>query len=49
MKDALVGAGIPRDRVVVETISKTTRDEAVVVSQLLAERHHTRFWSPGTT
>jgi uncharacterized SAM-binding protein YcdF (DUF218 family) len=35
MKDALVAAGVPRDRIVVETESGTTRDEAVIVAPML--------------
>jgi uncharacterized SAM-binding protein YcdF (DUF218 family) len=37
MRDALIELGIPRDRIVVETISRTTRDEAVVVGPMLAK------------
>ena len=35
MRDALVLLGVPADRVVVETESRTTREEAVVVKRLL--------------
>jgi uncharacterized SAM-binding protein YcdF (DUF218 family) len=38
MKDALVQAGVPADRIIVETVSKTTRDEAIVVAPMLAAR-----------
>jgi len=38
MKDALVAAGVPPERIVVETLSKTTRDEALVVAPMLAAR-----------
>jgi uncharacterized SAM-binding protein YcdF (DUF218 family) len=38
MKDALLVAGVPPDRIVVETQSRTTRDEAVVVGPLLESR-----------
>jgi len=38
MRDALVAAGVPFDRIVVETESKTTRDEAVVVAPMLRSR-----------
>jgi uncharacterized SAM-binding protein YcdF (DUF218 family) len=37
MADGLASLGVPRDRVIVETESATTRDEAVVVKRLLAE------------
>ena len=38
MKDALVAAGVPLDRIVVETQSRTTRDEAIVVGPILESR-----------
>ncbi len=38
MADALVSLGVPRDRIVVENESGTTRDEAVIVKRLLASR-----------
>ncbi|HEX7137374.1 MAG TPA: YdcF family protein [Vicinamibacterales bacterium] len=38
MKDALVAAGVPHDRILVETQSRTTRDEAVVVAPILRAR-----------
>ena len=38
MADALVSLGVPRDRIVVEDESGTTRDEAVIVKRLLASR-----------
>ena len=38
MKDALLGAGVPPDRIVVETLSRTTRDEATVVRPILESR-----------
>jgi uncharacterized SAM-binding protein YcdF (DUF218 family) len=38
MKDALVGAGVPLDRILVETESRTTRDEAVIVAPMLRSR-----------
>lgn len=38
MKDALVAAGVPIDRILVETESGTTRDEAVVVAPMLRAR-----------
>jgi uncharacterized SAM-binding protein YcdF (DUF218 family) len=36
MRDALIALGVPRDRILVETVSKTTRDEVVAVVPLLA-------------
>ena len=38
MADALVSLGVPRDRIIVEDESGTTRDEAVIVKRLLAAR-----------
>ncbi len=38
MRDALVAAGVPLDRIVVETQSHTTRDEAIVVGPILESR-----------
>ncbi|MFN7917442.1 MAG: YdcF family protein [Vicinamibacterales bacterium] len=38
MADALVSLGIPRDRIVVEDRSRNTRDEAVVIKEMLARR-----------
>jgi uncharacterized SAM-binding protein YcdF (DUF218 family) len=35
MRDALVQLGVPRDRIVVETESRNTRDEAVIVAPML--------------
>lgn len=37
MADALVAAGIPRDRILVETASTNTRDEAVIVARMLLD------------
>jgi uncharacterized SAM-binding protein YcdF (DUF218 family) len=39
MRDALVTLGVPRDRIQIETTSKTTRDEAVVVASMLSDQH----------
>jgi uncharacterized SAM-binding protein YcdF (DUF218 family) len=36
MRDALVILGVPPDRILVETMSRTTRDEALVVAPMLA-------------
>jgi uncharacterized SAM-binding protein YcdF (DUF218 family) len=38
MRDAIVQLGVPPDHVVLESESKTTRDEAIVIKQLLRER-----------
>jgi uncharacterized SAM-binding protein YcdF (DUF218 family) len=38
MRDALITLGVPRDRIIVETVSKTTREEAIVVAGILKER-----------
>jgi uncharacterized SAM-binding protein YcdF (DUF218 family) len=35
MRDALVTLGVPPDRIVIEAMSKTTRDEAVIVRDML--------------
>lgn len=35
MRDALLQLGIPADRILTETASKTTRDEAVIVKEIL--------------
>lgn len=35
MRDALIALGVPRERILVETESKTTRDEAVIVAGML--------------
>jgi uncharacterized SAM-binding protein YcdF (DUF218 family) len=37
MADALIALGIPRERILVETESATTRDEAVIVARMLAQ------------
>lgn len=38
MKDALAAAGVPLERILVETASGTTRDEAVIVAPMLRSR-----------
>jgi uncharacterized SAM-binding protein YcdF (DUF218 family) len=38
IRDALVGLGVPRERILVETASATTRDEAVIVAPMLQSR-----------
>ena len=35
MRDALVTLGVPRERILVETASRTTRDEAIVIRPIL--------------
>ena len=35
MRDTLVTLGVPRDRILVEGISRTTRDEAVIVAEMI--------------
>jgi uncharacterized SAM-binding protein YcdF (DUF218 family) len=39
MRDMLVVLGVPADRILVETVSRTTHDEAVVIAPMLRERH----------
>jgi uncharacterized SAM-binding protein YcdF (DUF218 family) len=39
MRNALIALGVPADRIVTETASKTTRDEAVIVAGLLRDQH----------
>jgi uncharacterized SAM-binding protein YcdF (DUF218 family) len=39
MRDALVTLGVPPDRIVIEAASKTTRDEAVIVRDMLRSEH----------
>src|SRR5437764_4914466 len=43
LRRALVEVGIPADRILLESESKTTRDEAVIVKRMLAERGVTTF------
>ncbi len=38
MRDLLEGRGVPADQILIETDSGNTREQAIVVSQLLAER-----------
>src|SRR5262245_38364875 len=38
MRDALVTLGVPADRILVEIVSRTTRDEAVVIAPMLREQ-----------
>lgn len=39
MRDALVILGVPADRIMLETKSKTTRDEAVIIADMLRTQH----------
>lgn len=43
IRAAVLALGVPLDRVIVESESKNTHDEAVVVKRLLAERRIDRF------
>ncbi len=38
MRSALVRLGVPADRIVLESVSRVTRDEAVIVARMLRER-----------
>ena len=42
-RDAAIRLGVPADRIVLEDRSQTTRDEALLLKPLLAERHVGRF------
>ena len=39
----MVEAGVPADRILEESASKTTRDQAVILGPLLSAHHVTRF------
>jgi len=43
LRRALLDAGIPENRIVLESESKNTRDEVVIVKRMLAERRVTSF------
>jgi len=43
LQQALVGVGVPTDKIVLESESKNTRDEVVIIKRMLGERHITRF------
>jgi uncharacterized SAM-binding protein YcdF (DUF218 family) len=43
LQRALIALGVPSDRIVLESESKTTRDEAVIIKRMLAERGVTSF------
>jgi uncharacterized SAM-binding protein YcdF (DUF218 family) len=42
LQRALIDVGVPADRIVLESESKNTRDEAVIVKRMLAERNITQ-------
>jgi uncharacterized SAM-binding protein YcdF (DUF218 family) len=39
MREMLLVLGVPSERILVETVSRTTRDEAVVIAPMLREQH----------
>jgi uncharacterized SAM-binding protein YcdF (DUF218 family) len=43
LRRALVDVGVPADRIVLESESKNTRDEAVIIKRMLADRGLTEF------
>jgi uncharacterized SAM-binding protein YcdF (DUF218 family) len=43
LQRALIDLGVPADRILLESQSKTTRDEVLIVKQMLAERGLTNF------
>jgi len=43
LQRALIAVGVPEDRILLESESKNTRDEAIVVKRMLAERGLTDF------
>jgi uncharacterized SAM-binding protein YcdF (DUF218 family) len=43
LQRALVEAGVPPDRILLESESKNTRDEVIIIKRMLAERNLTRF------
>jgi uncharacterized SAM-binding protein YcdF (DUF218 family) len=43
LRRALVDLGVPADRIVLESESKNTRDEVIIVKRMLAERGETNF------
>jgi uncharacterized SAM-binding protein YcdF (DUF218 family) len=43
LRRALIDLGVPADRILVESKSKNTRDEVLIVKQMLAERGLTNF------
>ena len=43
LQRALLSVGVPSDRILLESESKNTRDEAVIIKQMLAERGVTAF------
>jgi uncharacterized SAM-binding protein YcdF (DUF218 family) len=43
LQQALIAVGVPSDRILLESESKNTRDEVVIIKRMLAERDMTRF------
>ena len=43
LRQALVAVGVPADRILLESESKNTRDEVVMIKRMLAERNITQF------
>jgi uncharacterized SAM-binding protein YcdF (DUF218 family) len=43
LRRALIDAGVPADRIALEAESKNTRDEAVIIKRMLADRGETKF------
>ena len=43
LHQALIAAGVPSDRILLESESKNTRDEVVIIKRMLAERRITQF------
>ena len=43
LQQALVAVGVPADRIVLESESKNTRDEVVIIKRMLAERQIAQF------
>ncbi|MCU1381465.1 MAG: hypothetical protein JWL71_162 [Acidobacteria bacterium] len=43
LRRALVDVGVPADRIVLESESKNTRDEVIIIKRMLAERGETAF------
>ncbi len=43
LRDWLVQAGVPAERIILESGSRTTREQAVLVAPMLKERHWERF------
>jgi uncharacterized SAM-binding protein YcdF (DUF218 family) len=43
LRRALVDLGVPADRIVLESASKNTREEVIIIKRMLAERGESRF------